>query len=639
MCGLAGALDRDGRIAEEDMRRRVERMIAPIVHRGPDAHDVVALDKIGLGHRRLAILDLNERANQPMADADESVWIVFNGEIYNFMALREELMGAGHDFHTTSDTEVLVIGWKHWGEDLFPRLAGMFALAIWDVHRQELILARDRFGKKPLFFCDLGNEVLFASEIKSMLNWPSFSKEVDYTAIHDYLSFHYIIGQESAFKGVRKVAPATFVRIGRDGSVSERRYWTLAAVDASRANASADELCEEFFHYFDQAIGRRLVSDVPVGAFLSGGVDSSAVVARMAPLLDHPLKTFSVGFAEDGYDETPYAHEVASRYGTEHHEFYMGPELIDDLPRIIWHYGEPYADSSALVTFALSRKIREHVKVALTGDGGDEIFLGYQRYIKFLDATEAWHENGAPALRQDWESPLAKPTLLRDMYARSLNCFRDMEKLQGYGPAMLEHLSIASCDNLGTALESADSTNAIDLAARCDVATYLEGDLNVKADIATMAASLEGRAPFLDHDLADWAMSLPQQLRVFERNGKLESKALLKRALEPYLSEDLLYRKKQGFSVPVRHWLRAELHDFAYETLTSKRFIGRGLFTRPFVERLFDQHQSRYQDQGTRLWAMLSMEMWFQTFIDSDANVPLDVGLSFGRAEKAALAA
>jgi asparagine synthase (glutamine-hydrolysing) len=625
MCGITGAFDRTGALSPDVMTARIEAMIGPILHRGPDAKGVEIIGPCGLGHRRLSIIDLNARAGQPMKLADQSAWIVFNGEIYNFQELRTELERAGCTFRTTSDTEVILWGWRIWGKQMVSRLRGMFAFAIWDVPTQTLFLARDRFGKKPLFYHDGPGAFLFGSEIKSMLQWPGFVREADYEVIHDYLTFHYCVGERSAFRGVHKLPPAHTLMLTPGKAPVIERYWSLATVSDHHLNTPLEELCEELIERLDDAIQCRMIADVPLGAFLSGGVDSSAVVARMAKFSSQPVKTFSVGFDIEGFDETPFARTVAEQYATDHHSFIMDYDLISELPKLIWHYGEPYADSSALVTFALSREIRKHVTVALTGDGGDETFLGYSRYLRFRDFVGRWREGVRPRLPYDSLTPGDPMVHLREHYGRWIGSFREEHKHIGYGPALAPYLLQPSIDLLGMSLEQAQTGDAMDAAARLEVNTYLPDDLNVKADIATMAASLEGRSPFLDHRLADWAASLPQHKRVFERNGATETKALLKLALEPHLPKEILYRRKQGFSVPVRHWMRNEIRDFMVDTLTSHRFRSRGLVNHHFVSRMLDLHLSEKEDHGHRLWTLLCLELWFQTFIDTNASSALSL--------------
>ena len=622
MCGIVGVLALGKSKPKRVLHDLLTRMSDQIVHRGPDAGGVWIDGPIGLAHRRLAIIDLSPRSEQPMLTPDGHLAVTYNGEVYNFMELRRELEAHGHVFRTASDTEVLLHGYRQWGEDLPKRLRGMFAFGVWDKQARTLFLARDRFGKKPLVYGWCDGTLVFASEAKSILHWPNFPRRAKPEIISDYLSFGYTPGTRTAFEGILRLAPAhtLTVRLDRPSTAQDdpKRYWQLASIDPAKASMDRDTAAAELIERFDEALGLRLVSDVPIGAFLSGGVDSSAVVARMSRMMSEPLKTFSVGFDIDGYDETPYALAVAKQYGTDHHSYMMDYSLVDVLPDAIWHYGEPYSDSSGLVSLALSRLIREKVTVAVTGDGGDEIFLGYSRYQRFL--KEVSEETGATGSHENQSQ-----RNWRDRYFRYIATFRDLHKQWGMGPALIEfHLS-HSADRLPVLMETANSENAIDVAARAEVASYLPDDLLIKADIAQMAASIEGRSPFLDHKFADWAASLPQSARVFERNGKLESKALLKYALEPDLSDDILYRKKQGFSVPVKHWLKNELREVTGDLLLSETFKDRGYLRPKFVEWMIDQHFSGGEDHGTRLWNLLCLELWHQTFTDGPLAGPISL--------------
>ena len=615
MCGIAGVLSHRGPLDAEEAGGHLRRMIEEVRHRGPDDSGVKVIGPAGFAHRRLSIIDLNPRSAQPMQVLDDAVWITFNGEIYNFTELRRELESKGCVFRTTSDTEVLLFGWRVWGADFVSKLRGMFAFAIWDRDQNIMLLARDRF-------------LIFASEIKSILEWPGFERRVDMAAIHDYLTFHYCIGRNSAFAGIEKLPPAHYMLLRPGASAKLVCYWRLASVDPANQDRPVDELCGELVERLDDAIRCRLVSDVPLGAFLSGGVDSSAITARIARMVSQPVQTFSVGFSMDGYDETDYARKVAERYNTVHRSFTMDHGLIEELPKLIWHYGEPYADSSALVTYGLAREVRKHVTVAITGDGGDELFLGYGRYARFQQLVQQWRAGISPKLPYDSIFDFDSRSCLRDHYARTISSFREEHKLNGYGPALAPYLFASSNDQLGIGLERAVADSAIDTLSRTEIETYLPDDLLVKADIATMAVSLEARSPFLDHELADWAASLPQSKRVFMRKGALEMKALLKRAVEPDVDEELLYRRKQGFSVPVAHWMRHEIRDFLIDTLTSARFRQRGLVNPRFVQFMMDRHFSDYEDHGTRLWTLLCLELWFQTFIDRQQSGPLTLDVT-----------
>jgi len=374
-----------------------------------------------------------------------------------------------------------------------------------------------------------------------------------------------------------------------------------------------------------------MISDVPVGAFLSGGVDSAAIVARMSTMAPGQLKTFSVGFPTEGYDETVHARAVATRYGTDHHSFMMDADILEYLPKLIWHYGEPYSDSSSLAMYALAKEVRNHVTVAMTGDGGDETLFGYSRYQRFLQDVARIETNGHAAVYPNRRiGPYGDEPKLRDVYAYSIAKFQDEHKLRGYGPALAEFLFTSSNDRLGILLDHATGKNAVDLVARTDVETYLPNDLLVKVDVATMANGLEARSPFLDHEFAAWATTLPQSARIFRRRGSLQMKALLKRAMEPHLPESVIYRRKQGFSVPIKHWMRHEMKDLLIDSLTSRRFRERGFFSVKFIDWMLDQHLTEQQDHGTRLWGLLCLELWCQTFLDGGLPQPIDATASSG---------
>lgn len=630
MCGIVGALSFGKPTPERQLKHLLTTMSDQIIHRGPDASGVWTNGCIGFAHRRLAIIDLNERSVQPMTLPDRTLTVTYNGEIYNFKSLRRELEGHGHVFRTESDTEVLLHGYRQWGTTLPRHLRGMFAFGIWDETQQELFLARDRFGKKPLVYTWVGDTFLFASEAKSLLQWPGIERVANPEIISDFLTFSYTPGTRTAFTGIDRLPPAHSLLLRKNSAPhaqhTPRRYWQLAAIDWSKETMSRDDAAAELLERFDEALQLRLVSDVPIGAFLSGGVDSSAVVARMSKMTTDPIKTFCVGFAIDGYDETGYAQEVADQYGTDHHSYMMDYSLIDILPKAIWHYGEPYSDSSALVSMALSELIREKVTVAVTGDGGDEIFLGYSRYLRFM---KAMGPDGFSATA-DNKGGFHSIETVRDRYVNYVATFRDLHKEWGLGPALADQLFNRSADRLPAFMETVQTHTAMDVAARAEVETYLPYDLLIKADIAQMSASIEGRSPFLDHELADWAASLPPHLRVFQRNGVIEGKALLKYALEDDLSDNILYRKKQGFSVPVKHWLKNELRDLTGDLLRSQAFRDRGYLRPVFVDWMIDQHFSDREDHGTRLWNLLNLELWHQTFTDGPLTGPLSLDLKSG---------
>ncbi len=517
---------------------------------------------------------------------------------------------------------------------MFARLRGMFAIALWDARTSELVLARDRVGKKPLYYAWCGDVLLFGSEHKALLAWPELAREPDLEAIHHYLSLQYVPEPWSAFKGIRKVPKASYMVVDLEGRVATEKYWELPSPARARERPMA-ELKEELVPLLDEAVRLRMISDVPLGAFLSGGVDSSSVVAMMARHSSGPVKTFCIGFEEAEFDERRYARMVAERYATDHHEMTVRPDALGVLPRIVWHYGEPYADPSAVPTYYVSEIARRHVTVALNGDGGDESFLGYHRY---RDCLKSEWVNRVPGGFRRLAGGIAslippafdrfRPTrvarrLLRYMndsdarrYAPSIAYFFDQDKVAGYGERLRPFLARSSIDLLAPWFQSAPSFVAG--AAWADIETYLPDDLLVKVDIASMAHALEARSPMLDHLVMEWAAAIPAH----QKMAGGESKAILKSAMEPYLPREVLYRPKMGFGVPIERWLRDELREFAYDTLTSRAASERGLFKPGYVRQLLDEHVAGTRLNHTRLWALLMLELWFRMWIDP-AKAPL----------------
>ncbi len=636
MCGIAGFFTLRHRESVANHAAQLADQIATLHHRGPDAQKSFTGPGVGLAHARLAIIDLSADANQPMASEDGRIQVVFNGEIYNFQELRKELEDKGHRFRTRSDTEVIVRGYQSWGTEVVHRLRGMFAIAIWDDVQDRLVLVRDRVGKKPLYYTVIDETLLFASEIKGILAWPNMPREPNYAALHDYLTYQYVPSPQTAFHGIHKLPPAHLMVVQRSAAPKIERYYRLPTPTAPRAKPMANEdLKQELVRQLREATRLRLIADVPLGAFLSGGVDSSAVVAMMALESTSRVKTFTIGFEEQSYDERPFARAVAERYDTDHHEFVVKPDAMRVLPSIVYHYGEPFADSSAIATYYVSQIARQHVTVALNGDGGDESFLGYPRYANFKTAAGV-HDRLPASIR----SALARAGRLlpRSMsridvvrrgrkllagldgddvsrqYEPFIAYFSDAAKEAIYGDRLAPYLATSSLD----ALESyfAEAPTPATGAAWADVHTYLPDDLLVKVDVASMAHSLECRSPFLDHVLMDWAATLPEDVKL---RGS-ETKLLLKQAMEPYLPHDLLYRPKMGFGVPIDHWLRTDMRAFAYETLLSGPATRRGLFNLNEVERLLDGHCAGIGN-APRIWALLMMELWFQMWIDKSGPV------------------
>ena len=640
MCGVSGFLAHatlPGGTAEG----RLWAMIATLRHRGPDDEGVWTDGRAGLAHARLSIIDLSPAAHQPMASADGTVWITYNGEVYNFAEIRQELDALGYPFRSRSDTEVIVNGWHAWGPKIFSRLRGMFALAIWDRRSQRLILGRDRLGKKPLYYAATTTAFLFGSEIKALLTWPGVPRTADLSAIDRYLTLGYVPTPDTAFAGIRKLPAAHYLvveaRADRNlGAPELIRYWRLPEPRATRRHRRTSDLKRELVGQLEEAVRLRLISDVPLGAFLSGGVDSSAVVAMMARVGSGTVKTFSIGFSAKEYDETRYARMVAERYATDHQELVVDPDAVAVLPRLVWHYGEPFADPSAVPTYYVSELARQEVTVALNGDGGDECFLGYRRYkamryVSWLDGMPSWSRAELarllglapltaqqrfkiPRIRGVLQAPKQQPGR---RYAFTLASFTDEDKEDFYSGAMRDQLGRSALDLLEPYFAEADSLVAG--ANWADIHTYLPDDLMAKVDVASMAHGLEARSPLLDHVLMEWAVGLPEEVKM----ARGVTKALFKSAMEPYLPAELLYRPKMGFSCPVDHWFRNEIKELAYDTLLSQSARQRGLFRPDYVQRLLDEHCGFTRDHHTRLWALLMLELWFRMWIDAPAEAEI----------------
>ena len=640
MCGIAGFVALKSGDLEFDHLARLRAMIGAVRHRGPDDEGVWSDGVCGLAHARLSIIDLSPAGHQPMSSPDGRIWVSYNGEIYNFMDLRRELESLGHVFCSRSDTEVLVHGYAAWGVEVVDRLRGMFAIALWDQAERRLLLVRDRFGKKPLFWCRAGNALVFGSEIKAILAWPGIDRSPDLVAIDDYLSLQYVPAPRTAFAAIRKLPAAHLMVVdagsGADAAIGEAtRYWQLPRPNAPKCRRSVRGVVGELVERLAEAVRLRLISDVPLGAFLSGGVDSSAIVALMSRLGAAPVKTFSIGFQNAVFDETRYARMVAERYETDHQEFIVEPDAAAVIPRLVWHYGEPFADPSMIPTYYVSELARQKVTVALNGDGGDEAFLGYPRYsacrvLSRLDVLphSLRHTAGAaiarlPApLKARYERRLnALAGLLRSAdtrpsqrYAFMITYFMDYQKREGYAEAMESFLDGSALDKLDAYF--AEAPNLVTGANWADIHTYLPDDLMVKVDVASMAHALETRSPLLDHVFMEWAAGLPYSMKM--AGG--ETKAIFKRAMEPYLPHEVLYRKKMGFGCPVGDWLRQDLREMAHDVLLSSAASARGIFQKAYVERLLAEHVSNRVQHDTRLWALLMLELWFRMWVDQPSD-------------------
>jgi len=626
VCGIAGIVRSDGAPVDREL---LARMNEAIRHRGPDEDGFYFSAGVGLAMRRLAIIDLKS-GQQPIHNQGSTAWIVFNGEIYNYRELRAQLEKLGHRFYTDSDTEAIVHAYDQYGADCPKYLRGMFAFAIWDERTKSLFLARDRVGKKPLLYAQLDGELVFGSEFTAVLEHPRVSREVDFEAIHHYLSYICVPAPLTAYSAIRKLEPGHWL-LWRDGEIKTERYWQL---DFSKKHKIGEEEAgERVVELLREAVRIRLMSEVPLGAFLSGGIDSSAVVALMAQESAEKIKTFSIGFDEQDFSELHHARRVAEHVGADHHEFIVRPDAMEILPTLVEHYGEPFADSSAIPSYYVSKETRGYVTVALNGDGGDECFAGYQRYAAMSIAQK--YRNLPASLRDSVisnvvralpgfdarQNPLRKakrfiaaaslPPVER--YLRWVSAFDDAAKQNLYSDAFRHDTAgFRTASILEPWFAKANGAGIVDASLLTDTMTYLPNDLLVKMDIASMTVSLEARSPFLDHHLMEFAAGLPEKLKL----RRLTTKYLLKRVLKKLVPAENLNRSKMGFGVPIGHWFRGSMQPFLRETLLSERSLGRGLFRPEMVHQLIDHHVSAKADHSHRLWSLLMLELWYQRFID-----------------------
>ena len=637
MCGIVGVFDTRGR--REIGRELVSRMNETQFHRGPDEVGLHVEPGLGLGHRRLSIIDL-KTGQQPLYNEDNSVVIVYNGEIYNYQSLIPELTRLGHVFRTRSDTEVIVHAWEAWGEACVQRFRGMFAFALWDRNRSTLFLARDRLGVKPLHCAWLSDGTfLFGSEIKSLLAHEGVARDIEPCAVEDYFALGYVPEPRTIFRAVKKLPPAHTLTIRRGAPVAEPvEYWDPRfTLDRRLTLADAtEELCSRL----EESVRLRLIAEVPLGAFLSGGVDSSAVVTAMASASSEPVNTCSIAFADPAFDESVYATQVAERYRTRHFVDRVESDdfdLIDSLARL---YDEPFADSSAIPTYRVCQLARKHVTVALSGDGGDENFAGYRRYRLHL-AEERMRRALPLGLRRpvfgllgqlypkaDWAPRVvrAKSTfealgrdsveayfhgvsILRDGMRRRLFTNGFKSQLAGYNAVEVFHRHA----------RSANTEDPLALVQYLDLKTYLIGDINTKVDRASMAHSLEVREPLMDHSLVEWLATLPSSLKVHGQEGKW----LLKKAMEPRLPQELLYRPKMGFAVPLAQWFRGPLRKRVRDALLGERLADTGLFNDAYLKELVDYHQSGRRDNSSSLWTLLMFDAFLRNVVDRPADLSL----------------
>ncbi len=628
MCGIAGKLNfnENSPVEQSDM----ESMVSALRHRGPDAKGVRVSGNVGLGHARLSIIDLSESGRQPMSEKGHEhgdIWLTFNGEIYNFQELRSQLKSDGVEFYSDTDSEVIVHLYKKHGTECLQYLRGMFSFAIWDGKKERFFLARDRAGQKPLKYYHKNGTFIFSSELKAILENPEVKKEVDYSAVDEFLTHQYVPHPKTGFKNIKKLEPAHYMTVSADGSVEKERYWSLDY--ENKKEMSESEWKSDITNKLKESVDLRMMSDVPLGAHLSGGVDSSLVVALMSQIKDDSVETFSIGFEEDSHNELPYARLVADKYDTNHHEFTVKPDAVELLPKLAKHYEEPYADPSAIPTWYLCDLTRDHVTVALNGDAADENFLGYSRY-RAIDLYRKF----APVARVLPKETMSKffdnihrltgLSLMRkghtffdrfkkkesDFYRQLIGYFSQEDKEDVYTDELKSKIDNSRSQSyLSDLFKESNMHDGKDQLSYVDTNSYLPGNLLVKVDIASMAHSLEIRSPFLDHELMELAASMPSEYKLRGRT----SKYLLKEIAYDHIPRECIDREKQGFGVPLSAWFRGSLEEFLRDSLLDDTLSSYG-FENEGVEAMIDAHVEEKEDNARKLWALLMLRQWFKTW-------------------------
>jgi asparagine synthase (glutamine-hydrolysing) len=640
MCGIAGAVWAYG--SEGLAPSTLQRMTDVMAHRGPNdsghwtsaaQHQSLHRDSrptpgVALGFRRLSIIDLST-GHQPLGNEDGSIQIVFNGEIYNYRELRHRLEGSGHRFKTNSDTETIVHLYEDLGLECFEHLNGMFSIAIWDSKRERLVLARDRLGKKPLYYTQIGDQLFFASELKCLMQVPGVSRAIDPGAIDLYLTYQYIPHPHSIYKGIHKLPPG-YMATYEQSRLEISKFWK---VDWKREEPTdLESASQQLRSLLSDSIRLRLRSDVPLGAFLSGGIDSSLVVALAQRELEQPIRTFSIGFSEADFDETQYAKKVAEHVGTRHERFEVRPDALDIVDKIVNQYDEPFSDSSAVPTWYLSELTSQHVTVALSGDGGDELFGGYERYRALLLSQRLQRYVPLQWIQQSgllgWlPDSNARQSLFRrvrrfcealgqppvERYMNWIQAFGERQRLELYHESFIEQLPDRNpISFMRNAWSNAGKRDLLSCASTSDLQTYMPCDLMTKVDIASMAHSLEVRCPMLDYRLVEWAAALPSSLKLRGKQGKY----LLRHAFYDLLPREIWHRPKMGFGVPIAKWFRTSLRDRTYDALLSPEARCHTIFRPEVIRKLVDEHMSGKTNHCYRLWNLLMLELWMRRFAD-----------------------
>ncbi|MCI0515559.1 asparagine synthase (glutamine-hydrolyzing) [candidate division KSB1 bacterium] len=632
MCGICGVVNfhREHPVAETDLRN----MCRVIRHRGPDDEGVYVKENIGLGMRRLSIIDLAS-GHQPITNEDGTVWIVFNGEIYNYQSVRQNLIQAGHRFSTNSDTETILHAYEEYGEHCPEYLNGMFAFAIWDERKHRFFMARDRLGIKPLYYYLDSEQLIFGSELKSILQLPSVPRRVNLEALDNFLTFEYIPAPLSIFQGINKLEPGHSLS-WENGKTNVRQFWSL---QFQLRPAAEDVICEELRSILQDAVKIRLMSEVPLGAFLSGGIDSSTIVALMSRVMDQPVKTFSIGFEDATYNELKYARLIAKKFNTEHHEFTIKPNAVELTETLVKNFvDEPFGDFSLFPTYLVSKMARQFVTVVLSGDGGDELFAGYDQYI--ANRIAKMYQMIPRVLRRgvieklvakipptDKKKGLVNRTkrfvegamLPPDLaHTRWMIFLTEQERKLLFTPDIMQQVN--QCDPYGFIrhnFKQAPSRDALEQQQYVDLKTYLVDDILVKVDRMSMATSLEARVPFLDYRVVEFAATIPSRLKLAGLSHQ-KTKYILKKAMEGILPTEIIYRNKEGFSIPIKNWLRHELRPMMEEVLAPARLKAEGYFNVPYIEQLKNEHLMNIQNHSHRLWALMIFEIWYANYIKSD---------------------
>jgi asparagine synthase (glutamine-hydrolysing) len=629
MCGIAGIADAEHNAVDSSL---IHRMCQSIVHRGPDDEGLFVKDGVGLGMRRLSIIDL-AGGHQPIFNEDRSVWVVFNGEIYNFSELRRELKQRGHHFCTSTDTEVIVHLYEEHGSDCVQKLRGMFAFALYDERRRRLLLARDRLGIKPLHYSLVNRRLLFGSEIKAILAAAPKLAEIDPQALLQYCYFGYVPDPLTAFSPIKKLPPGHVLEFD-EGKITVRQYWDLPRY-GTHSPRSEDECLEQLEHLLAEAVRIRLISDVPLGALLSGGTDSSTVVALMARAASGPVKTFAIGFRQADFNEAPYARMVAEHFGTEHHELILEPDVVQTVDTLTRSLEEPFGDSSMLPTYFVSCLARQHVTVALSGDGGDEAFAGYDRYRMHLrDRSYQWMPQSVRDFYREHVHALVPYRVPGRNFAYSVSLPWQERYLEGVSLKPFQReMSLLSEDFAGLGngkndpfylfrdcLAHAPADDPVGRILYLDSKTYLPGDILTKVDRMSMATSLEARVPMLDHVFLEWVTGLTSDWKLRGRSQKYLLKKLAERVGVP---KDVLYRPKRGFALPLGHWMRGELKDLIVNALSEPRTMQRGYFNPKGIRRMLDEHFQGRRDHSPRIWRLLMLELWHRNFLETASVQPL----------------